>query len=890
MTEFSRNGMPELDEAYSRDDSLYRRGASYKGRGLTNEEMAEELRKENQLFNNPMSHAQVEKIIRSASKVERTVPFNQNNNSETNETKEKIQYKEPKSTSTKTYTHVEDYVYTDELGNYMFAKARSKVVDHDTGEVGKSIYYKEKLDHLNEEQKATLYNRVGIKKAIEEGKPVYIVEGEKDANTLIKAGLTATCSKSSSEKIKDYHKKQLEGVKSIYLIPDKDKAGMTSAYKWFNAIKDVVDNVKVLNWNDEDIKADPESKEFAKWDITDQVEACNYTDEELLNFIENNSFEEFPQKYLDLIGPITPEVNIDRILKDPRVSASRNTTIEALIDRFVKKNIGLKSKDVNPKLVYLDLLNYINSYLSALKTYYKGTDKSNMHKTIDKLPIESMAYFLTKLFIFKAVAVNGDKDSIGSTPVLNDILCIYADDISINFGVPESLRGLYVQNIDILKRLITKFNIYTKKDLNDMLDMIYNSSERVATTRNPDLIATNNGIFNYKKKKLLDFRPRYVYLGKLDTDYNPNAKNIVIEEHGEKWDIESWISDLFDDIEEEVLAMWQIIGMMIRSDVRIDKVFLFYNETGNNGKGTVCQLIRGIIGSDNCASTSIDDFNKDFGLEDLVGKKAVITDENDVSAFHKKMSNFKSAVSRDPIKIDRKYLKAISYVFQGNMIQCINGLPNTRDTSPSLTRRFYFVIFRKRFKVGSKPWIKDDYINRKEVREYVLYKVLTLLEDHYNVIETKSAKETSDQYDEENDITLKFWNEVKYELAWDVVPFDLLFGIYTGWYNEEKNGSVTIKSNYNVGKTKFKNKIISYIENDPDSEWMVERGKKYRISDVSDTPKPLVYEYNVIDWMNDVYKGDDPLRYSIVNNKKATGRYLGIYKKSYYEDDSRPTE
>ena len=75
MTEFSRKGMPELDESFSRDDSLYRRGASYKGRGLTNEEMAEEVRKDNQLFNKPLGHAQVEKIIRSASKVERTVPI-----------------------------------------------------------------------------------------------------------------------------------------------------------------------------------------------------------------------------------------------------------------------------------------------------------------------------------------------------------------------------------------------------------------------------------------------------------------------------------------------------------------------------------------------------------------------------------------------------------------------------------------------------------------------------------------------------------------------------------------------------------------------------------------------------------------------------------------------
>lgn len=566
---------------------------------------------------------------------------------------------------------------------------------------------------------------------------------------------------------------------------------------------------------------------------------------------------------------------------------SRDLAVEEITNDFFKRHYYKKEyQELDAKNLYIKFLSYINVRFALEIQKLKNIDKkvTNRYREIGKLSTIQMAQFISKVFNFKCVSVDGGKRTVSSSPLLNDVLCIYADSTAIKHGVPSDLEGVYIQNYDLMKKIINKFCTFTDRELEDILDIIFNSSQRVPVNTDPDLIPVNNGIFDYKKKELLKFNPDYVCISKINTNYNPNAKNIFIEENNDIWDIESWMNDLFENKSDEVLCMWQIIGLMIRSNVPSKKVFLFYNRSGNNGKGTICELIRGIMGAENCASTSIDDFNKEFGIEELIGKKAIITDENDVGVFHQRMGLFKSAITREPIKITRKYMKSVDYVFQGNMIQCINELPNTNDISGSMERRIQIIVFNKHFEVGEKSYIKDDYLQRKEVREYVLYKVLTLLEDYDKAIVTESSKVALEEYKESTDSAYLFWNEVKDDLTWDVVPFNLLFSIYNGWYDEFMPSGSRVGRNYMLGIRKFTERIKGYIEAD-DSYWCVPKdpSKKSRIAEFHDVPEPLIYRYNVDDWKNKTYKGDDINRISTINRDKAEGRYKCIYKKSYME-------
>ena len=130
-----------------------------------------------------------------------------------------------------------------------------------------------------------------------------------------------------------------------------------------------------------------------------------------------------------------------------------------------------------------------------------------------------------------------------------------------------------------------------------------------------DLIAVNNGIFNYKTKEMQDFTPDIVFLSKSHVNYNHAAQNVVIhnDEDGTDWDVESWMKSLSDD-PEIVDFIWKVIGAVVRPIVNWNVAALFYSDMGNNGKGTLCELMRGIVGKASCASLPLNSFSKDFAF------------------------------------------------------------------------------------------------------------------------------------------------------------------------------------------------------------------------------------------------------------------------------------
>ena len=123
-------------------------------------------------------------------------------------------------------------------------------------------------------------------------------------------------------------------------------------------------------------------------------------------------------------------------------------------------------------------------------------------------------------------------------------------------------------------------------------------------------------------------------MAKSKVDYVDNPVNPVIHYPNDNtdWDVESWMSELSDD-PEVVELLWQILGAIIRPNVPWGKAAWFYSESGNNGKGTLCELMRQLCGKNSYASISLADMGKDFMLEPLIQATAIIVDENDVGTY-----------------------------------------------------------------------------------------------------------------------------------------------------------------------------------------------------------------------------------------------------------------
>lgn len=480
--------------------------------------------------------------------------------------------------------------------------------------------------------------------------------------------------------------------------------------------------------------------------------------------------------------------------------------------------------------------------------------KGHGHRLPNSLCAMQIAMILLKLY--PIVCIKGAGSVTNSE---YDLLTIYESE--------GENQGIYVSDLNRIKHLASQYNFSGNSSLmSDVITQLRLLAPHVDRTIDKDLIPVNNGVFNYDTKELMPFSPEYVFLAKSKVNYNPDATNIVIhnDDDGTDWDVESWMDELSDD-PEIVDLLWQILSAIIRPFVRWNKSAWFYSETGNNGKGTLCELMRALCGENSYASIPLSDFSKDFALEPLLRTMAIITDENDVGGFIDKVANLKAIVTNDVVSINRKHKMPVSYQFFGFMVQCLNEFPRIKDKSDSFYRRQLFIPFDKCFTNVERKYIKEDYLHRQEVLEYVLYRVLNM--NFYTLSEPARCRDELDKFKDFNDPVRQFWAEMEERYTWDLLPFTFLYDHYKSWFRKNN------PSGFLQGKGNFIKEILNVIK---ESSIWVYTDRSVRSKNRMDRPEPLIVEYDLIDWKNDKYVGSDPDRISM---PKLNENYKGLERR-----------
>mgnify|MGYP000982811381 FL=1 len=488
---------------------------------------------------------------------------------------------------------------------------------------------------------------------------------------------------------------------------------------------------------------------------------------------------------------------------------------------------------LNAQDVEFHLLNRINNRLISENTQY-GLKGSRAYQTLRTLTPAVIAGCMLKRNRIVRIML-----SEKNTDPNYDVLAVYMD------HGPNT--GIYITDEVSIRVLAREYNFsISPKELDHVIDMLADNAPRVMVSANRDLIAVNNGIFDYKTKTLLPFTPEIVFTAKSAVNYNENAVNTVIhnDADGTDWDIESWMADLNDD-PEIVTLLWEILSAIIRPNVAWDKTAWFLSEVGNNGKGTLLTLMRNLCGERAWTSIPVADFGKDFHLEPLIRTNAVLVDENDVGEYVDRAANLKAVITNDVILINRKNKTPIAYQFRGFMVQCVNDTPRFRDKSGSLYRRQLIIPFDKSFTGAERKYIKQDYMHRTEVLEYVLYRVLST--NFYELSEPAAVKAALHQYKIENDPVRAFAEEFLDRVVWDLLPWRFLYALYRAWLTKDQ------PSNPPLGYNKFV-KHLTLILQEAVGEgegygWFVTpaavRTKNRILGE-----EPLAVEYNLDQWFD----------------------------------------
>ena len=518
-----------------------------------------------------------------------------------------------------------------------------------------------------------------------------------------------------------------------------------------------------------------------------------------------------------------------------------------------------------PDKVEQELLNHVCSEIGLENAVRGKSDQLRKPKTLSPAQIADIMIRLYPMCRIPGAEGRADADK--------DILAIYQPE-----GENE---GIYVTSEAAFRAIARQYYYHlSDKDFREIMTVLYDEAPRKPFCRNRDIIALGNGLLDYRTKQLMPFDPQYIFLSKASVNWNHAAQNIVItEQDGRTWDFESWLMDVCDGDEGMRDLILEMIGATLRPHVKWGRAFFLYATSGANGKGTICQLCRNILGPGSHISIPLAQMSARFGLAGIEQVQAIITDENDVGDFLSKAANFKALVTFDMVTVEQKYGNVSSLKWPGIVIECFNDFPSTKDRTDSFLRRLIIVPFNKTFVGCERPEIKQDYLRRPEVLEYVVKRVLEM--DYYSFHVPPICELAMAEYKEDNNPVEYFLNEMLPRFTWDLLPFEFLYQAFQGFYRDHYAGSEA-----RIKYKRFKEELREYIKGNDEWESTESRsnGSKVRYfcpaANRMDRPEPLVYEYQLRKWMSKAYHGYDIDKMTTPDISSDT-KYEGLVRKGH---------
>ena len=422
-----------------------------------------------------------------------------------------------------------------------------------------------------------------------------------------------------------------------------------------------------------------------------------------------------------------------------------------------------------------------------------------------------------------------------------------------DFDESSSTYGLYVPAhkllIDIIYKAAPYEDVYFHRRIyKTMLQTIPEVRETLDVNR----IFVKNGIYNKETNQLEEFSKDEYRLAKIQTNYNPQVVSPTITmPDGLDWTFDNWLDELVDHDPDRLTQIWQVITAALNPGRVYSKCVIFYSRQGNNGKGTLGQVLKNIIGEGLYSSINIKNFGVRFRTQQLLGKILNIADENPVGAYIDATDEFKAAITGDDIQIEAKGKDAYPMQVRMLNIQMMNGTLLTKDKSDSIYRRLLIVPFTHTFTGHERPYIKHDYMNRTDVKEYILKRAL----EAPIVTEFIITNENNDalyQTKLENNSVIEFLDEFLPQFTWDVLPSKFLYELYKAWMaTDNLNGKPVKKSIF----TEYAN---DFFEQLPDWKVRLTQTDKIVVGTRMDADEPLITEYNLTRYIDPTYKGNDP--------------------------------
>lgn len=539
---------------------------------------------------------------------------------------------------------------------------------------------------------------------------------------------------------------------------------------------------------------------------------------------------------LKAFGCATDDLNSSRVLNGskPRpVPRSYNAILDAVTSDYLE---SLSPDDPpHPWDVEAELVERTNIELRIENSGRQpssgkraGSNDANQLRLLHTLTVVQVARILVQLHRVVRLIPSSARDASASD---EDPIVMY-----------DQERGVYVRSDDAIASVAAKYTMSTANAYRDLMAAlrIYAPHRRHLSTG--EWAAVRNGDYHRASRVLHPFSPERLFLTRGAVKYVEDAPNPIIrnEDDGTDWDVDSGILAIANGDPETEQQLWELLAAVAQPNVRTNKAVALYNPVGNNGKGTILQLCGSVAGEANTVHASIATLAKDVTLPLLVGKSLVLSDENATNDFHRNAETIKMLATRESFFVNPKYRPPFNASFEGNQVHCLNELPRFADHSPSMWRRWLFISLGAEFEGVERRYIRDDYLHRPEVLEYVLRRALHM--DFKDFTESKSSRELKNLTVLSNDAARLFWAEHEAEFVWNLLPLEWLYEVFKAWFAENKPGGRV------MDRVTFESSIRRAVK-ESNGDWIdVGKGERRKSASHMSRDEPLNAKYGLDAW------------------------------------------
>lgn len=236
----------------------------------------------------------------------------------------------------------------------------------------------------------------------------------------------------------------------------------------------------------------------------------------------------------------------------------------------------------------------------------------------------------------------------------------------------------------------------------------------------PRYIRFKNGVLDIETLELTPNDGTHLLLNEVPHDWKPDAESELVDET---------FSSIAQGDKAVVANLWEMFGLSLYRGHDVSRMILLQG-SGANGKSTLLDMLKCLLGVDNCFSLPIHELGEKFQLVPAMGKLALIGDDIASDFVNgKACAVMKKFVTGEAVNDQYKGGATFQFNPYATLIYSCNEIPRFADGTFGFERRIHPIPLTARFAPGSDgydPRLKQK-LCAEECIEYAIVKAVDAL-------------------------------------------------------------------------------------------------------------------------------------------------------------------